>query len=233
MQADLSTPGGRLGWAIKRRPPEGRRRGIRLFADDMRERAEELDGLQGYTMPSIQSYLTDDVEPSVTFLREAAALCGVRAEWLAFGQGAPTEGEELARRAAEGAVPAGIDPDVVQGFDDGLGAPFESLGPGSRAALLRVFAVAVERPLQRSYSVKYGSRKKIIARVVAETVAAPLASIRVPLGQRSLTGPPDHEVESCIVAICLAVEHLYRALPTGGQRADTLSKHLDPEDTDE
>ena len=99
MNVDLSTIGKRLRWAIERRPAEGQARGIRKFQRDLTARAVELkeaggSTIAGLTLPSVMSYLNDAATPSVEFIREASQLAGVRATWLAWGEGAPTQSEQ-------------------------------------------------------------------------------------------------------------------------------------------
>jgi hypothetical protein len=100
--ADFDTIGKRLRWAIERRPTKGRERGLRLFQRDMEARARELeaagsDRVPPFTLPSIMTYLTDETEPSPTFVREAARLCGVKRSWIMFGDGPRTDGEPTIR----------------------------------------------------------------------------------------------------------------------------------------
>jgi hypothetical protein len=94
----------RLQWAIDRQPWQGRRRGLRLFQSRIEERARELEKaggkLEGVHLSSIQGYVSGDVEPSLTFLREAADLLAVRRAWLIEGDGVPSALEESARRRA-------------------------------------------------------------------------------------------------------------------------------------
>lgn len=88
------TLGERLRWAIDQQQPEGKSRGVGLLISRLKEH-----GALGANYPSINSYLSDKVEPPLAFVREAANALGVRVEWLAFGVGKPTEAEEAARRA--------------------------------------------------------------------------------------------------------------------------------------
>lgn len=55
-------------------------------------------GTPGSSEPAVYRYLRGESEPSLSFLTEAAEELKVRREWLAFGDGAPTEEEEQARR---------------------------------------------------------------------------------------------------------------------------------------
>ena len=117
MQADWSTIGKRLRWAIEQRPAEGRKRGVRKFESDLTDRSneQEADGrraIPGVTMPSIQGYLKDDVRPSLDFLEAAADLCGVDDTWLKTGKGHgpgyPNEDHAEAARTASATVSAQI-----------------------------------------------------------------------------------------------------------------------------
>jgi len=90
---ETDTIGGRLGWAIKGQPPVGKRRGIGLLISRLEERKAP-----GANYPSISGYLQDQVDPPLAFITAAAGALGVREAWLAFGEGAPTEQEEAARR---------------------------------------------------------------------------------------------------------------------------------------
>jgi hypothetical protein len=89
------TLGGRLRWAYQQQPARGRERGLRLFQRQMEEAAP---GVQGTSLSAIQGYLKGNGEPSLRFIKHAARLLAVRAEWLAWGEGAPTEDEEASRR---------------------------------------------------------------------------------------------------------------------------------------
>lgn len=80
---------------MDRQRPEGRRRGLRLFQRKM----EQLENVSGTSLSAIQSYLRG-VEPTRPFIEAAAEVLNVRAAWLAFDEGAPTQAEEAARREA-------------------------------------------------------------------------------------------------------------------------------------
>lgn len=101
----------RLRWAIKHHlPHDGRRRGTRHFVRLMEERASEAaeagDPFSGASLTSIQAYLNGTVEPSRRFIREAAAVLGVRAAWLDYGELPITE-EELSSTDTDAAPAAG------------------------------------------------------------------------------------------------------------------------------
>ena len=85
----MKTIAERLDRAIKRMPPDGKQHGVALLK-------RRLKGVKGATYPSIGSYLDGSTEPPVTFLRAAAPVLGVRAAWLAFGEGKPTEAQQAA-----------------------------------------------------------------------------------------------------------------------------------------
>lgn len=51
---------------------------------------------RGTTLPSLMTYLRDQNTPSVEFIAEAADVCGVLPEWLAFGRGFRTLAEQRA-----------------------------------------------------------------------------------------------------------------------------------------
>jgi hypothetical protein len=57
-------------------------------------------GVKGATLPSISSYLSNRATPPVEFIHAAAAALGVRAAWLAFGDGQITEPEDRVARGA-------------------------------------------------------------------------------------------------------------------------------------
>ena len=90
---------GRLSWAVNQQLPVGRQRGLRLFQRRMEERSKriEADGekpLVGTALSSVQTYLTGQQSPPLSFLKEAATVLGVREAWLISNQGAPTWAHE-------------------------------------------------------------------------------------------------------------------------------------------
>ena len=94
MTTGWDTLGGRLRWAIDKQPPDGRQRGLRLFQRRMTKRGR---GVVGTSLSAVQAYLSDEAEPSLSFLRLAAELLSVRFAWLVVGQGAPTQEEQAGR----------------------------------------------------------------------------------------------------------------------------------------
>ncbi len=93
----------RLRWAITQQPPDGRRRGLRLFQRRLSAEAPRLDGT---ALSSIQAYLSGAVTPSLGWVEVASEILGVRAAWLAFGGGFPTD-EEQAEIEGVQAAPTG------------------------------------------------------------------------------------------------------------------------------
>lgn len=143
MQGDWGTIGGRLRWAIQRRPRDGRKRGVRKFQSDLEERSRgEVEAGQpaipGVTMPSIQGYLKDEVKPSLHFLEQSADLCEVDEDWLITGRGYPTEDQARAANTVAATVSAQIK----------LGDMFTQTGSEPGLALLhrRVFK-KLKRPM--------------------------------------------------------------------------------------
>lgn len=197
---DLHTIGQRLRWAIDAQPPElgplgGQRRGIRLFQSHMEDRAKELEAggqkLLGVTLNSIQTYIPredgtpEETKPSVDFLREAARLLHVREAWLISGDGAPTEAEEVVRRDAERRRRTEMESTIIEGFEAGLGQPFEGLSSIAQAALWQLWAslrgslveyVTASDPPGTADDQQSVDRE--LARRIAVAVRAPLAPFR-------------------------------------------------------
>ena len=63
----------------------------------VREFHRQMEGrsVRGSSYPTIHRYLADKSEPSMAFLKSAAELLEVRESWLAQGDGARTEAEEM------------------------------------------------------------------------------------------------------------------------------------------
>ena len=63
------------------------------------ELARRFPDLAGTSYDTIRRYLRNKPEPSAKWIRSAAEVLGVRAEWISTGRGARTEAEEWRRRA--------------------------------------------------------------------------------------------------------------------------------------
>lgn len=53
--------------------------------------------IEGSSYPSLRSYIREETEPSLRFLRRAATVLGVREAWLITGEGQRTEAERAAQ----------------------------------------------------------------------------------------------------------------------------------------
>ena len=71
---------------------------IRAFSVAMKAR-----GASGHSRQMIHSYISGGIDPSLGFIREAAAELGVREPWLAFESGPRTEEEEAAAKTVRDA----------------------------------------------------------------------------------------------------------------------------------
>lgn len=92
----MTNLGDRLGQRLPLWRTAGKR-DKRAFTAEMAARLADRGGQQGVSYQSILSYFDGTQTPSVAWVTEAADLLGVRAEWLAFGGGAPTREEEADR----------------------------------------------------------------------------------------------------------------------------------------
>lgn len=142
-----------------------------LGGRDIRWLQKELEGrgAPNSTYSSVYRYVRGRVEPPLDWIRSAADVLGVRAPWLAFGQGQPTE--EL-RGVAEGLVEAfrrmGTNLQAI--MREGLGA--QEVPPDALEAvgdLTLNFIVAVGRGREAADGSQH--------REVAEAIAAPLRSL--------------------------------------------------------
>jgi hypothetical protein len=142
----------RLRWAIEQLPRDGKMRGLRHFVRLMEERAAALadEGrpLAGASLTTVQGYVGGKVEPSMAFVAEAADVLGVRAAWLAFGDGPPTG--QVGTAPLE--YPAG---------DAMLDAAAErrGLSPATRVLLgevCRKFVAAAPEPLPHGHDTLFG-----------------------------------------------------------------------------
>jgi hypothetical protein len=142
---------GRLRWAIMdHQPPQGRQKGLRLF--QRRMDALAAPDTPGTSLSAIQSYLRDDAEPSLRFVQEAARILGLRAEWLAWGEGTPTEEQEALRRETPEQELARVSRSVYQA----LGVPVETTGGQDR-----FWGPAVWAPVARQTALRLYQRRPL------------------------------------------------------------------------
>jgi len=121
--------------------------------------------LDGTALSSVQAYLNGSVTPSLSWVDAASEILDVRAAWLAFGGGFPTEAEQAAiRRSSTGNDPAttsastagGVAHDALAGFvtsvfNEEMPA-FWRLPPAARRALMDGLARHVGRLVHRGDS---------------------------------------------------------------------------------
>jgi hypothetical protein len=190
---DWDTFVGRLRWAISQQRPEGRQRGLRLFQRKM----DQCEGVPGTSLSAIQSYLRG-VEPTRPFIVEAARVLHVRAPWLAFADGQPTEAAEAAWRAARD--DRALDVEAVEGFNKHL--PWDFVGPAGKAQLWKLWGFMANElagpehdGLTAEEAASWATRTA--AERAARAVAAPTAAAGFalpPLGSGAL--------ESYVVSVC-------------------------------
>jgi len=87
----METVGDRLVAAIAQRG-DGT---VREFQVELKRRFPKLSGT---SYDTIRRYIRNKPEPSAVWIRAAAELLGVRAEWIATGRGGQTEAEERRRQ---------------------------------------------------------------------------------------------------------------------------------------
>jgi hypothetical protein len=150
---------GRLQWAIDRQPRQGRgERGLRLFQRRLARSAEGNPNVQGTSLSTIQTYLRGNAEPSPAWVELAALLLAVRAPWLAWGAGAPTEEEEAGRRGEPEPELARISTIVYRALgiptEIPAGTPTHRHPEGAPHASPRFFASAVWAPLVRQTALR-------------------------------------------------------------------------------
>src|SRR5688572_11810781 len=85
----------RLKLALKKHAPEAFGGDRKAFQRLMRERMGDRGG--GTSYPAVLGYFAGRTSPSVEWLENAADVLGVRAAWLAFGEGAETDEREVER----------------------------------------------------------------------------------------------------------------------------------------
>ncbi len=173
----------RLRWAIDQQPPEGRQRGLRLF---QRRLTATHPGLDGTALSSVQAYLNGSVTPSLAWVDAASGILAVRAAWLAFGGGFPTEAEQAAMRTSmtgdhpttpepsrqQGAARGALSGFVTSVFNEELPA-FWRLPPAARQALMDALGRHVGRLVHRGDSFHATYRRLV------RYLATPFAVTRV------------------------------------------------------
>jgi hypothetical protein len=191
MQEDLSSLGGRLRWAIQQRPPQGNKRGVNLFQADLvaRSAARAKAGhgpLAGITLPTIRTYLPlkgqpARREPSPSFLREAADLCGVSFAWLVSGEGAPTEAHRavagIATRSTYSSQGARLQRAAFTAL--GLPVPQPHGGPGGLAPWTAALGEVWVRLVAASVAAGAGQLDAQLEAKIGAAVAAPLKALGI------------------------------------------------------
>ena len=220
---DWHTLAGRLRWAIRRQPSSGRRRGLRLFQRRIEKHAPDV---QGTSLSAIQGYLRGEVEPSLSFVRQASVLLAVRESWLACGDGAPTEEEEAGRRETPETELFRVSTAVY----DALGVPTKVQGEPPSESSERFRGSAVWAPIVRQTALRLyqlrptwdlltgqpvGEPEYTDAaweRAVQDTataIAAPLQALGVEANQLELV-----EVADYVSAVALTLQQvMYRYVP--------------------
>jgi hypothetical protein len=92
----MKTIAERLSWALDSNAPEGIRGDRKAFQRLMRQRMGR-ESAQGTSYPAVLGYFAGKVSPSIEWLNVAADFLGVRAAWLAYGEGAMTDAERAER----------------------------------------------------------------------------------------------------------------------------------------
>lgn len=147
----------RLEWALSGRD-------IQWLQKELEER-----GAPNSTYSSVYRYVKGSVEPPLDWLRTAADVLEVRAPWLAFAQGQPTEGVEEGMKKIGGEL-AKLGTRMRTLVRGGLGAqevPINALGAVNDLTL--EYLVAVERGREAPGE---GLQE------VAKAIAAPIRSLR-------------------------------------------------------
>jgi len=221
MVADWHTLAGRLRWAIGRLPPDGRRRGLRLF----QRRMEKLDA-PGTSLSALQLHLAGKAEPSLRWVSVAARVLDVRAEWLAWGTGQPTAAAEAAREGAR--VP--IETVAEEVFRSELRVDYPAAGPidhwdligeAARAQIWRLWGLMVQREAfgpggtavlpPDATTEERDQRERELAERVIRSVLGPAGTLL------HVWAPHTNERESYIVCVCEGLIHLLHAERTETQ----------------
>jgi hypothetical protein len=195
---DWDSFSGRLRWAIdEHQRPKGRQRGLRLFQRKM----EREKGVPGSSLSAIQTYLRGKAEPTRPFILAAAKVLRIRASWLAFGEGQPTEAAEMSMRT----VMHGGDPDRDPTAEDGFrtSIPWDYIGVAAKAQIWKLYHlvggyvnIALDPDLPPADAFRKRSREE------AEMTARAVAAAAVDLGLRFRRGVPGMAQDTYIVCVC-------------------------------
>lgn len=198
---------GRLRWAMDQQRPEGRRRGVRLF--QRRISAKRYKDVPGTSLSAIQTYLRG-AEPARPFIAAAADVLKVRAAWLAFGEGAPTQAEEAARREA-GERPQW---EAVAAEEFRARLPWEAMGTAGRAHAWDVWGSVLAdipfAPLDSSIDPGEWYAREAAERA-ARAITAPADILQI-----ALPGVP-LELDTYIALVSAAILILHNNLEEGGE----------------
>lgn len=193
--ARAHTVAGRLKYAADRQSNEGRRRGLRLFQQRI---SQEHPDLVGCALSTIQGYASGAAEPSLDFLRKAAALLNVRFPWLATGQGEPTTVEEeaaaVARYSRSNALERGL-AHQVSGWP-ALSPHARSAVAGAWAAILGEIDPGDVTEQHGQLSLTHGGR---VARDLGRALDQPLQTVGL------LSGAIPEERDTYVVLVCEAL----------------------------
>jgi hypothetical protein len=198
---------GRLRWAIdEHQRPKGRQRGLRLFQRKM----EREEGVAGTSLSAIQSYLRGKAEPTRPFIMAAAKVLRIRASWLAFGEGQPTEAVEMAFRTAMHGGDPDRDPAPEEGFRKSI--PWDYIGAPAKAQIWELYhrvGAHVDIALDPDLPSPEAFRKR--NREEAEIAARAVAAAAVELGLPFRRGVPGIMAQDTyIVCVCEGLFALLR-----------------------
>jgi hypothetical protein len=191
----------RLRWAVEEGP---KAMSVRRLADGL---GRQYPKLRGTSYGGVRQYAENKVKrPRVELLRAMADMLGVRGDWLAFGDGEPTEHLDYWRRAARSLAESGMTPEkgappaerLRDAVREALGrqSPYggqveESMPPWvpmlSPVWFELVNADAKARPAGVGVTLEDVTN---LERAIGEALAAPLRAIRVDaasLTERDLT----------------------------------------------
>lgn len=174
--------------------------GIRGFQKEMK--AHEV---RGHSMPSIYSYLDDEVTPSLDFLEVAADVLRVRLEWLRTGEGKPTAAEEE------------IEKRVTEQIGHPIQEPWKALAdafPASRCFAPEDVATAALWDtwgnLWSTHPGEEGMDDDVAERVLGEILQHPLSVLGVDLADLRGWQARNYVVSMCQAVNMLLTRHLER-----------------------